>query len=377
MNIPAKTVVHIVTGLNDGGAEGVLYRLCTNDKNNRHIVISMMDSGKYGPLLEAEGTEVVQLGMAQGKITFKGLFQLWRTLREVRPDIVQTWLYHADLIGGIVARFAGIRNVCWGIRHGNPTTESVKRSTALVAKASAMLSRVVPRRIVSCSQDAVAPHVAIGYDESRFVVIPNGYDLTRFQPQEEAGNELRQSLGITSDVFLTGMVSRFNEQKDHENLFAAVAYALAKKPDIECLLVGTGMERTNTRLMQWATEAGCENQLHFLGRRTDIPVVMSALDVHVLSSFAEGFPNVIAEAMVCGTPCVTTDVGDASLIVGDTDWIVPAQDSRALGEAICLAAEAKADEAGWRKRREAARGRIVEKFSIEQMVKAYWRAWEA
>lgn len=373
----SKTVAHIVTGLDDGGAEGVLYRLCVNDKSNRHVVISMMGSGKYGPLLEAEGVEVVQLDMPQGKITFKGLLRLWKTLRRIRPDVVQTWLYHADLIGGVVSRLAGVRAVFWGIRHGNPTEETVKRSTVLVAKASALLSRLIPRRIVSCSKEAVANHVAIGYDERRFVVIPNGYDLTKFQPQESAANELKRALELPKDVFLIGMVARFVTPKDHKNLLSALAYALETNPSIVCLLVGTGMERSNSRLMQWATAAGCEKQLRFLGRRTDIPAVMSALDVHVLSSFAEGFPNVIAEAMVCGTPCVTTVAGDAPLIVGDTGWVVPAQDSRSLGDAICFAAEAKTDEASWKKRCEAARYRVVEQFSIEQMVKSYWGAWEA
>src|SRR5690625_4423932 len=97
-------VVHIITGLNDGGAEGVLYRLCTNDKKYTHTVISLLDMGKYGPLLEEHGIKVYCLNMKRGKITLSDLSRLYRKLKKNQPDIVQTWMYHGDLIGGIVSR---------------------------------------------------------------------------------------------------------------------------------------------------------------------------------------------------------------------------------------------------------------------------------
>jgi len=94
-------ICHVITGLNDGGAEAVLYRLCTSDTENRHVVISLMDEGKYGPLLRASGVKVYTLGMPRGKVTIEALVRLWRLLRSVRPDVVQTWMYHADLVGGV------------------------------------------------------------------------------------------------------------------------------------------------------------------------------------------------------------------------------------------------------------------------------------
>ncbi|MBX6334886.1 glycosyltransferase, partial [Candidatus Saccharibacteria bacterium] len=174
-------LLHIITGLNDGGAEAVLYRLIMHDQDNEHGVVSLTGAGKYGPLLRAAGVPVWTLEMPRGRLTTRGLYTLWRLLRTQRPDVVQTWMYHADLVGGMLARLAGTP-VVWGIR--NTTLEPGKstRSTLWVARACARLSRWVPRRIVACAQAAVQVHAALGYDAARMMVIPNGYDLARFAP---------------------------------------------------------------------------------------------------------------------------------------------------------------------------------------------------
>jgi glycosyltransferase involved in cell wall biosynthesis len=371
-----KKVVHIITGLNDGGAEGALYRLCCADKNTQHTVISIMGQGKYGPLLAVEGVSVVTLDMAQGRVTLKGIFKLWRTLRRLKPDVVQTWLYHADLIGGVIARLAGVRRVFWGIRHSNLTPGTVKRSTIIIAKICARLSKVVPYKIISCSKEGVRAHTAIGYSPDRFLVIPNGYDLAKFQPQLRTASEVRRALSVPKNKIVLGMVGRFDPQKDHYNLLNALS-TLDFEFNVVCLLVGTGMDESNANLMQLIQQADCSARVQLLGRRTDIPAIMSMLDIHVLSSLGEAFPNVLAEAMACGTPCITTDVGNAALIVGDTGWVVAPQDSALLSDALRTAIRAKDNEESWRKRCLAAQKRIEENFSIETMVNSYHAAWEA
>ena len=109
-------VMHVISGLNDGGAEAVLYRLCSTDREHRHHVVSMMGAGKYGPLLQAAGVEVSCLGMAQGRLSASGLWRLWRLwrlLRDWRPAVVQAWMSHADLVVGTMARLAGVQRVFW------------------------------------------------------------------------------------------------------------------------------------------------------------------------------------------------------------------------------------------------------------------------
>lgn len=375
MTVPSLKVIHVVTCLNEGGAEGTLYRLCTYDKQHQHIVISLRDAGKYGPLLEQDGVAVHCLDMPAGKMTLSGLTKLYRLLRHQRPDVVQTWLYHGDLIGGLFGRLAGVPHIVWGIRHSNLTPGTVKRSTIWIARICAVLSRSVPSSIVCCSQQAAAAHVQLGYAKEKIHLVPNGYDLTRLRPEPDAGAQLRTELNLPQGKPIIGMVARFDPQKDHANLIAALGHLKQRGQDFHCLLVGGEMTTDNAVLSRLLAKHDVADRVTMLGRRNDISAIMNALDVHVLSSLGEAFPNVLAEAMACGTPCVTTDVGDAAHIVGETGWVVPSQDSSALAGGIEAALACLSDTSRWTARQRAARERIEANFTIERMVGLYDEAW--
>lgn len=368
-------ILHIITSLDDGGAEAVLFRLCTHDRSNQHTVVSLMNEGKYGPLLREQGIVVDCLGLPRGTVSTKALVQLWGLIRRHRPEVVQTWMYHANLLGGVVSRLAGVRAVCWGIRHSTLEAGSSKQSTIMVAKLCAKLSRWVPARIVCCAQMAVEVHQALGYTPSKFVTIPNGYDLAQFMPARWCGLRLRDEWGFAPTSLLLGMVARFDPHKDHENLLKALALLRQQGTEYRCVLVGTGLDSGNNELAGWLLRHGLLDRVLLLGRRADIPAVMNALDLHVLSSYGEAFPNVLAEAMACGTPCVTTDVGDAATIVGDTGWVVPPRNPHALASAIEQALNGRRDLSQWQARQQAARERVANNFSIERMVSAYRQVW--
>lgn len=370
-------ILHIISNLGDGGAEGVLYRLCTHDHRNTHVVVSLMDGGKYGSLLERAGIAVIGLGMPRGRMSVRGLWRLWRCIRDTRPDLVQTWMYHADLIGGILARLAGCRRVFWGIRHTQLIPGESTPMTIRIARLCARLSRIVPERIICCAETAREAHGALGYDRGRMQVIANGYDVSRFAPDPDAGRALRAELGITEDAALIGHVARDNPQKDHETLLAALAALEREGRCPNCLLVGTGIDADNAALVARIAASGLKDRIHLLGRREDVPAIMNAIDLHVMSSsFGEAFPNVLAEAMACTTPCVATDVGDARAILGDTGIIVPPRDAQSLAGAIRQLLDARGTPA-WDARRVAARRHITRSFSMEAMLRAYDQAWRA
>ena len=372
MSRPTK-VVHVITTLDDGGAEASLYRLCLAGGNTQHHVISLMGHGKYGPLLEAATVSVTCLDMPVGRVTLRGLVRLWRTLRQVGPDVVQTWMYHSDLIGGVVARLAGVRNVHWGVHNSVLVPGQNARSTILVARLCARLSHIVPRTIICCARKAAEVHAALGYDTSAMRVVPNGYDLTMFCPDAPQRAAVRAELGVGETV-LMGFVARFDPAKDHSNLLHALSILNRRGACPRCLLVGSGMDDSNNALVALIDELQLGGRVSLLGRRGDIPAIMNALDFHILSSSAEAFPNVIAEAMACGTPCISTDVGDAGDIVGDSGWIVPARDPKALAHAIEAALEARSAP-DWQARRARARQWIAASFSLEQMRCGYHEIW--
>lgn len=370
-------IVHVITCLGDGGAESVLFRLCSHDTDNRHVVVSLRGSGKYGPLLARSGISVHCLEMPKGRLTFRGIFRLWKLLRSEHPDVVQTWMYHADLVGGVVARLVGIRRVFWGIRHSDLSPEKTRRSTMLVAKICARLSRWVPFGIICCAQKALEAHKALGYASHKMRVIPNGFDLNTFQPDTQARTRLRSEFGVANELPLLGMVGRFDPLKDHENLFRALALLKQGGNDFRCVLAGAGVDRGNALLIEVLKDLGLQDEVLLLGPRTDIPAFMNALDVHVLSSCSEAFPNVLAEAMACGTPCVTTDVGDAAVIVGDAGWIVPPSNSRALADALGEALNSLSHAENWACLQKKARQRIAENFQIATMVERFNNVWNS
>lgn len=368
-----KRVVHIITGLGDGGAEAALFRLCRASLDMEHHVISLMTRGKYGPLLEEAGVPVVSMDMPRGSVTLAGLARLWRQVHNLKPDAVQTWMYHADLLGGTAAKLAGCRTIFWGIHNSVLVRGESSTGTIWVSRLCALLSRFIPKVIICCARKSAEVHAELGYDRSIMRVIPNGYDLDQFRPDAGSGRAFRRELGLGNER-LVGFVARFDSQKDHENLFGALVALRERGRSPTCLLAGAGMDNSNPALTEMLRDLGLTKQVQLLGQRGDIPALMNALDLHILSSSAEAFPNVLAEAMACATPCVSTDVGDAAEIIGDTGWIVPPRDPQSLARAIGTALEA-AEGDSWNARRDAARQRMEHRFSIDRMAREYRSVW--
>jgi glycosyltransferase involved in cell wall biosynthesis len=368
-------VLHVITGLNDGGAEAVLYRLVTRDQNDTHHVVSLTGLGKYGPWLLDQGVTVTALDMPRGRLTMRGLCTLWQTVRSERPAVIQTWMYHADLLGGLVGRLVGVP-VVWGIHNTLLEAGKSSRNTIFVARLSAVLSGQVPRVIVYCSDAAWFAHESMGYKPKRIAIIDNGIDTVYFSPDLEKRLYLRKLWGVPVGVPVLGMVARFDPYKDHENLFEALGALKQRGVDFRLALVGQDMDLSNALLCEWRQRHGLADKVLLLGPTLDVPGVMSALDVHVLSSSAESFGNVVAEAMACGTPCVATDVGAIRKIIGDTGWVVPSRDSEALAQGIQQALAAMKDVVRWRDRQIRCRARIEREFGVQRMVEHYRAVWQ-
>ncbi|MGP9545672.1 glycosyltransferase family 4 protein [Psychrobacter sp. AOP7-B1-25] len=368
-------IVHIITGLHNGGAEGVLYRLVTHDHANEHIVISMMDAGKYGPMLLDKGIDLHDLNMSAGKISPKPLLKLYKILKKNNPDVVQTWMYHADLVGGLTARAAGITNIFWNLRHSNFDSNHTKSSTIKIAKLNAKLSKVIPKKIISCAQGAIKAHTDLGYCEEKIVVIGNGYDLSTFKIDDNSRSLIRSELNIGKTPVI-GMVGRYDPQKNHRGLIEALGIVKEKGYAFELVLIGRDLNDENEIILEQIKKANLYNETYLLGQRNDIPSIMNALDIHVLSSsYGEGFPNVIAEAMACGTPCIATDIGDSKVIVGDYGTIVESNSIEKLSLAIMKNLDLMHDDKQWQRLRQSSQQHIMQNFSIQNMVSKYKDIW--
>lgn len=370
-----RRILHIITGLYRGGAEANLYRLiCATRDSWDATVISLADEGFYGGPLRSLGVNVLCCRMNEVGQAVPGFMRLLRFVRHSRADVVQTWMYHADLLGGVAARLLGFDAVLWAIRNLRFNRGRRSWSARAACWLCARLSKTMPVAIVSCSTQAAIEHRRRGYAAHKLLVIPNGYDCAQLRPDKPAGQLVRSGWGILPTQFLVGMVARWDPLKDHANLLAALQ-ALAREHDhVRCALIGPGMHEDNRALSELLQRHALRSKVVLAGPRDDIGAVMNALDLHVLSSLGEAFPNVVAEAMACGTPCVVTDVGDASVIVGDQGWRVPAGDPAALYQAM-RAAMARLASGEAESLRTACRQRILQNFSQEKMAGAYEDAW--
>lgn len=357
-------VTHIITGLNVGGAERALHTLLTGglQSNYRNNVISLMDEGHYGPLLRSAGVPVVCLRMSTSRPTLASVLRLRRTLYAYQPDLVQGWMYHGNVAGTIGRILTGSSApVIWNMRTSLDDIGILPRRSRTVIELSRHLSRLA-HRIIYNSLRAREQHERHGFAGSVSLIIPNGFDLSRWIATNAARAEARALLGFNQDTPVLGFVGRDDPKKDPGNFFLALESVLTRNPALNAVVVGRGLKVLAPRL-----------QLHprvsFLGERSDVPKLLPGFDVHCLSSRVEGFPNVIGEAMACGVPCVTTDVGDAHELVRETGWVVPPGDAHALAGALetafsCTAAERRA-------RGRAARVRIAADYSLHTVVNTY------
>lgn len=371
-------VLHITLGLGNGGAEGALARLVLSDTVNEHVIISIMGDGVYGEQLRNAGIELHSFDVPRGKIKIGAIIQTYKLIKRIKPDVVQTWLYHADLLGGILAKAAGVKSIVWGIRHSNLDPKLNSRLTVLMAKLSAILSKFVPSKVISCSIKAAEVHKAIGYSKEKFVVIPNGYDLRKLKYSESSRSIYREKWGVKDDEFLFGMVGRWTPLKDHRNLFTAISI-LRKSSTVKfrCALVGTSIDKDNNGLTCLIEEFGIADYVLLTGPVSDISVPLSGFDALVLPSAGEAFPNVVAEAMACCKPCVVTDVGDAAYIVGEYGWVVPPKNSQALATGMVNAITLYENVEKWQSLQLACRERIVSNFSIDAMKAGFVSAWQS
>lgn len=365
------TVLHIINSLDDGGAEALLFRLVQNQSNCKQVIISLSGPGKYGALLYELGVEYMTLNANNLFLKFAGIIKLVKLIKFIQPIAVQTWMYQSDLIGGLAARIAGVDNVIWGIHNSAVRLVDNPIQRYALIRINALLSRVIPKKIVSVSCKGAEEHGRIGFDESRIFVVPNGYAIDEFCPDSKARKSMRNELKVNDSCTVIGCVARLDPQKDHLNLLNALTII---KPhcDFICVLVGKGVDDESPLCCE-IKKRELETHVRLLGQRSDIPKIMNSFDIYVCSSYAEAFPNVICEAMSCGVPCVTTDVGDAAFIVGETGWVVPSRSSKQLAKALLCAMEPVCRT----RQKIVARNRIVREFNFDKMLNNYIEIWSA
>ncbi|HEX9780149.1 MAG TPA: glycosyltransferase [bacterium] len=372
MSRRAVRCLHISTDLETAGAERMLEKLALRMDPARFEteIVSLTRAGPVGERLERAGFRVHALGLRRGRPAGpRVLRRLAGIARAMEPDVIQTWLYHADLAGFAVARLVRGPALVWNLRCSDMRLSEGSLLTRLIVAANARLSRRVDAIVVN-SHRGKAVHAKMGYETARMRVIPNGFDTDAFRPDPDAGAALRDWLGWPESAAIVGIVARWHPMKGHGVFFRAVAEAARLMPGLHVVAIGAGLEDENRALRAMLPGGEWRSRLALLGERGDVGALMAGMDVLCsASTYGEGCPNAVGEAMACGVPCIVSDVGDAPALVGQTGLVVPAGQIAPLSAAI--AHVVRMNPAARSGLGEAARARIIEHFSIAQITAQY------
>lgn len=364
-------VVHVITALRTGGAERMLARLLAASPELRRgtSVITLVPGGELESAIGSLGVPVRSLGLARGQVSPAALGRLAGLLQRTQAQVVHGWMYHADIAVSLAMIAARRRTpVIWNIRHALHAHRTERRLTAFLIRAGALLSRH-PRRIVYNSATSRAQHAALGYDDTRAVVIPNGFIVADITPHATWRAEIRRELGLAEDVPVLGVMARFDPLKDFPMLFAALEQAVARRPEVRLVVAGEGASWDNAAFARLVDATGLRGHVLPLGRREDVDRLVAAFDIVLSPSLSEAFPNAVGEAMAARVPCVVTDVGDCRRLVGDTGRVVPPREPAAFAGAVLELLELPA--AGRQALGVMARERIAREFSIGAVAQRY------
>ncbi len=373
---PPITILHIINDLSIGGAEMMLYRLLSEKSRQRFepVVISLMNRGSLRQQIEELGIPVYSARMPPRLPTPASIWRLIRLVRQIKPDLIQGWLYHGSLAAQVGSLSFKRVPTLWSIHCSIYSLSFEKKLTAAVVRFCALLSRLAAH-IIFVSRTSQSQHQALGYDLRRSSVVPNGIDTSLFAPSIEARESVRSELGLPHETLLLGVIGRYHAMKDHANFLKAAALVAARYPEVHFLLAGRGLDHENRVLRRLISELELDGRTHLLGERADIARLVAALDIFCLSSsHGESFPLIVGEAMAAAVPCVVTDVGDSAWILSGTGRVAKPRDAQALAAACTDLLSL--GQAGRSNLGRAARTRVVEHFSLATVVAEYEALYE-
>lgn len=327
-------IIFITTSLGLGGAEKILYEILKEFKKREILVISLGDKDFFSSKLYNLGIKVEYLNLKNNLSLIYKIFRLINILRKFRPKIIHTWLYKANIIGGIAAKLSGNKFIYWSIHH-DLENEQKSFFRFLFMLISAFASQIIPKKIIFCSKSSAINHINFGFNSKRSIVINNGIDINKFKKDPSIYKEYRKNkFNLKNDTFLIGSIGRYHPIKDQKTLLKALLILKEKNINFKCILAGENLNKKNKYLYKQICELKLNNNIFLMGKIKNIKNILCSLDLLVISSLSECSPIVLLEAISSDLLCISTNVGDIKNIIQNKNLLFKKRDHEELAKKI-------------------------------------------
>lgn len=368
-----KKILHLIPTLAQGGAENALCNLVANDKQNLHKIITFLNfDNDYQKRFLEKNIEIITLNLNQSWRIFGFIWKVKKIVKQYNPDLIQTWMYHSNFLS-IFIRVWNEVPIYWNIRHTDLNLKNNKFRTIFLAKICGYLSKIVPKKIIYVAKASYESHTAFGYYKNNSEIIHNGIDTEKFKSNPHDKIMFKEEKKISKDTILIGMIANLDQkQKDIVTFLKAANLLLSSNKKYAFILAGRHASENNRDLFKLIKKYNLEKSTHLLGQLKNPLAYYTLVDINILCSHGEGFPNVIAEAMSCQVPSISNDVGEASYIIGSTGFTFKINDAKKLFDIITSLEVNEISIRGIQ-----SRDRIIDKFSMSRMIGKYNSIWNS
>ena len=377
-------IIHIINSLEKGGAEGNLYRLCQFQKKKYKnkidiTIISLINHGYYEVELKKQNIKTFSLGLNK-KIKFffliKKIFELRKFIKNKNPDIIQSWMYHSNFITLFVPQ-KFYNRIFWNIRHSKLNIQISKKITIFISLICGLFSKIVPNKIIYCSEDSVNFHENQHfYAKNKTRLIDNGYSEKSYYPTKSLRLNFRKKNKLKKNDIILGFAGRFAKQKNIPSLLLAFSKIAKNYNNIYLFMAGKDINSSNKELNKLAIDLKITNKVFFLNEQKSLLEFYNGIDLLILTSLSESFPNVVAEAMLCSTPVLSSDVGCSKKIIEDSGFLINGNNHqsivKSLNESLYIFKNKKKE---WKFIKKNCRSKIKNNYSIENMSNIYLENW--
>ena len=366
-------ILHVITGLGNGGAESALFRLISNDKINKHYIIYLSDKNFYLQRYQEIGIKVCLINFKKKFLFFFNFFHFISELLKIKPDTVQTWMYHGNFIGGIFSKICLQKNIIWNIRNSD-LQSNIKMSTKFFLYLNIFFSHLIPKKIIYCSNNSIDYHHKIGFSQKKTILIYNGY-------QKELNYSSIRNLNLEKykekKIMNFGLISRWDRVKNHYGAIKFISeLKKINKFNFRFFFAGENINENNIELNKIIFDNNLVREIVLLGDIINMQEFYQIIDINFLFSKSESFPNVLAESMLFKVPCISSNVGDAKIIVDKFGWIFEQENKNQFLSCVKEATDEFSQSNKWNNRKQNCQNHILTNFSTKRMIDNYNSVWK-